>query len=323
MLLVSRLPRARGFLLFASANCVHGPLRTRFQRGAMGAIVAVLTMWGTITGALAFAQDQSATLAEHSSIIVLGKVLKTNASDEPLLKPTSRTVLISVQKMLAGTAIAGDQTGRTITVILSRPGDFKEGEEALFFGNPRFLGNSLTIADEGEVPSRSGGPSQFAALQRGAQVRQDRPILDRLALAKLVFRGVVDAVRPLELAAPAEQEKRPPTSLTEHDPDWHIASVRVATPLRGGDVGQVVAVVFAASRDVTWFNSPKLVQGQEAIFIAHAPMVQEQPLYRASGLTKLLQKQTVYLVTEPFDVLPPADEARVRGLLASPMERKQ
>jgi hypothetical protein len=323
MLVVCRLPRGRGFLLFFSFNSVRTQVRNRFLHSTTGAIAAVLAMSGIVTAGRAFAQDQTATLAGRSSIIVLGKVVKTNASDEPLVASSGRTVLISVQKMLAGAEIAGDQTGKIVTVILSRPEGAKEGEEMLFFGNPRFLGKSLTIADEGEVPSRSGGPSTRAALERGAQVRRDRPIRERLALASLVFRGIVDSVRPLELEGTTEREKRPVTPPTEHDPDWQVAGIRVATPLQGGKEGQIVTVLFAASRDITWFNSPKLTQGQEAVFIAHAPIKQEQPLYRASGLTKFLEKQTVYLVTEPFDVLQPSEETRVRSLLATSKETRQ
>jgi hypothetical protein len=62
MLAIFRLRRSRGFLLFISNSCVHAQVRTRFLRGAMRAIVAVLAMWGTVTGGLAFAQDQAAML---------------------------------------------------------------------------------------------------------------------------------------------------------------------------------------------------------------------------------------------------------------------
>jgi hypothetical protein len=37
----------------------------------------------------------------------------------------------------------------------------------------------------------------------------------------------------------------------------------------------------------------------------------------------LQEKQPVYFVTDPFDVLAPADEDRIRGLLAGSKETKQ
>ncbi len=285
-------------------------------------VIAVLTLSTVITTDTAFAQNETAALAERSSIVILGKILKTNASDEPMVEPSTQTAIIAVQKMYAGSEIAGDQTGRTVTVILSRAGGVKVGEEALFYGNPRFLGTSLTIADESEVPSGSIGVSGQGALERGAQARRDKPILNRLAAASLVFRGSVETVEQLAVETESKEGPRPAPP-SEHDPDWHVAKVRIATPLRGGEAGQVVTVVFPASEDITWFNVPKLKAGQDAVFVVHTRNKQEEPLYRASGLAKFLEKQPTYLVTEPFDVLPAADEARVRGLVAAAKEKKQ
>ncbi len=287
-------------------------------------VIAVLTLSTVIITDTAFAQNETAALAERSSIVVLGKVLKVNASDEPMVEPSAQTAIISVQKMYAGSEIAGDQTGRTVTVILSRAGGVKEGEEAVFYGNPRFLGKSLTIADEAEVPSGSSaaGVTAQAAVERGAQARRDKPILNRLAAASLVFRGSVETVEQLAVETESKEGPRPAPP-SEHDPDWHVAKVRIATPLRGGEAGQVVTVVFPASEDITWFNVPKLKAGQDAVFVVHTRNKQEEPLYRASGLAKFLEKQPTYLVTEPFDVLPAADEARVRGLVAAAKEKKQ
>jgi hypothetical protein len=260
------------------------------------------------------------SLAERSAIVVRGKVLKTNASDEPLLVASKGTVIISVLQMYAGNEIAGDQKGRVATVILSRPESVKIGEEALFFGNPRFVGHSLTIADEGEISWKAAESLILAGLERGAQARRDKPVLDRLAAASLVFRGLVETVRPLEIKA--DENKRSSALHSEHDPEWHIATVRVVVPLRGGEAGQIVTVVFPASQDIAWFNAPKLKPDQNAVFIAHAPNKQDAEFYRASGLAAFLEKQAVYLVTEPSDVLQRTDEARVRGLLSSAKEKK-
>ena len=223
--------------------------------------------------------------------------------------------------MFAGSEIAGDQTGLTATVILSRPEIVRSGEVALFFGNPRFVGKSLTIADESEIALQGGGFT-LGAVQRGAQARKDKPVLDRLAVASIVFRGTVESVRPLVLETAAEQGRRTPGPPSEHDPEWQVATVRIVTPLRGGKAGDVVTVVFAASRDITWFNAPKLIKGQDAVFLAHSPNKEEEEIYRSSSLEKFLERQTIYLVTEPFDVLPPADGDRVRSLLATPKETK-
>jgi hypothetical protein len=291
-----------------------GSGRSRFP-----SLLALVVLAPLLTGGRALAQEETAeTLAERSAIVVRGRVLKTNASNEPLLAASESTAVISVQKMYAGSEIAGNQTGRTATVILSLPGRLKVGEQALFFGNPRFVGRSLTIADEGEIPTNSAAAPPD--LQRGLQARRDKPIIERLATATLVFRGTVDTVRPFEEVRPREaaaaQAKPDPVRPSEHDPEWHVASVKVVTSLRGAEAGQVVTVLFPASRDIVWFHAPKLKPGQDGVFITHVLSREDAAASRASGLPAFVERQNAHVVTEPFDVLPAADEARVRALLS-------
>jgi hypothetical protein len=267
-----------------------------------------------ITAAAASAQIESArSLAERSAIIVRGKVLKANASDEPLVEASESTAVITVLQMYAGTEIAGDQKGRTVTVILSAAGKVKAGEEAFFLGNPRFSGNTLTIADEGEIPARDADTSTLNTLDRGTQSRRDKPIIDRLATADLVFRGAVETIHPL--AANEDEKRRGNLPPSEHDPDWQVAAVRVIAPIRGGERGKIVEVLFPASRDVVWFNAPKLRPNQEAVFIAHKPAERELDSGAMSALAALKDKSSIYLVTAPFDVLPSKDDERVRFIL--------
>jgi hypothetical protein len=281
-------------------------------------LIAILTLLVSITTGVAFAQTNAAqSLAERSTIVLRGKVLKTNASDEPLLAPSNMTVIVAVQQMYSGQEIAGDQTGRTVTVILSRAEAIKEGEEMTFFGNPRFLGTTLTMADEGEMPAQTA-----VAMDRTALAHRDLLVSHRLGAATLVFRGTVESVHPLEEAVAEPKGKRSPERTSEHDPEWEVATVRIVNALRGGAAGQNVTLVFAASRDITWFNSPKLKPGQDAVFLAHTLTKDEEAMHRGSALLKFLEKQSIYLVTEPFDVLPSGDEDRVRSLLATPKETK-
>lgn len=262
------------------------------------------------------AQDQTAqALTERSAIVVRGKVLKVNASDEPMAGASPSTAVISVEKMYAGQEIAGDLLGRTATVILKRPGSVKVGEELLFFANPRFLGRSLTIADEGELSVEAGTPAILSGSEAHAQARKDKTVRQRLANAKMVFRGTVDSVRPLENDAAQ--------AISEHDPEWQVANVKIAAPLRGGQAGEVVLVLFPASRDIMWFNAPKLKAGQDAVFLAQPFEKQDTRLSQNRSLAALQEKQPVYFVTEPFDVLPPSDEDHLRELLSSSKETKQ
>ena len=276
-------------------------------------LFATSLLFTTLISVASFAQDDTQKLAERSSIVVLGKVLKTHASEEPLLAASSSTAVITVLEMYAGGEIAGNQKGRMVTVILHQPERLKEGEEMLFFGNPRFVGRTLTIADEGEVPA--GGAEARSSMNRGLQVRRDQPVLARLAAATIIFRGAVEKITPL--AAQSAEGERSPAHPSEHDPEWQVATVRVITGMRGAEAGQSVTVLFPGSRDIEWFNAPHLRVGQEAVFLAHPVEKEEAERYRNRALTAILEKPSTALVTEPFDVLPASGEERVRGLLAA------
>lgn len=262
----------------------------------------------------AVAQDESArALAERSAIVVAGKVLRVNATLDPMQAASTRTVVITVSRMYAGAEIAGDQKGRTATVILSRPSTtLKAGTEGLFFGNPRFLGKSLTIADEGELFADAARAAS-ANLEASFQARRDQPLRERIASASSVFRGRVESERAV--AAGPDQPGKLPEPPSEHDPEWHVASVRVLTALQSSEQGALVNVIFPASRDVVWFNAPKLKAGQEAIFITHRPDKDDAQLMRAPGVAEFLEKQSAEVVSQPFDTVPPSEESRVRTLL--------
>jgi hypothetical protein len=255
--------------------------------------------------------DTAKTLAERSAIVVRGTVMRLNASDEPLQAPANNTVVIKVSRMYAGSEVTGDQTGRTVTVVLSRTMRLKVGSEGLFFGNPRYVGKSLTMVDVGETLSPNTSGAAAADLETGLQARRDLPLRERLATASLVFRGKVESERPLPVNDRKREFRVPPS---EHDPEWHVASVRVITPIRGGERDALVLIIFPASRDIMWFNTPKLRPGMDAIFITHKPEREQALLLRTTGVTAFIEKQPAELVTHPFDVRPVSDEQRVLRL---------
>ena len=262
----------------------------------------------TFGAACAGAQpDAIYSLAAKSSIVVSGSVVRSRASLEPMVPASSRTVVISIEQMYAGGEIAGDKRGHSATVILSRPMSLRPGAKALFFGEPRFIGSEITIADAGEAPLEAASQAQLMQpVIAGVQARRDAPIRERLAVAALVARGTVERVEPLREKELAD----------EHDPEFQLAYVRVTSALAGADRRAVVPILFAGSRDIVWFNSPKLRPGEDAIFIAHPPQENELALLRSSPALELVRRNGALLVTQPYDVLPPTEERRVANLVA-------
>ena len=273
----------------------------RLKRWSYTSLVSATIL--LLTAGLADAQTSASALAERSAVVVSGTAVKINASEEPLQTPSANTVVVKVDRMLAGAEISGDQKGRNVTVVLSRARTLKVGASGVFFGNPRFVGKTMTISSEGEILTN---PDRVTAqLERGTQSRRDKPLLDRLAAANRVFRGKVEEVRPLTT------DDRNREAAGEHDPEWQVATVRVVSPIRRARENETVLVIFPASRDIVWFNSPKLKVGDELIFITHKPKEAELPLMRTTGILPLIERQSAELVTHPSDVLPVAEQPRV------------
>jgi hypothetical protein len=278
----------------------------------MAGALAALSLNGAQFVKPAMAQGEDAqALAKRSSIVVEGKVVRLKASLEPLLAASSRTVVISISRMHSGAGIAGDLTGRQATVILSdQAKPMKLGAEAVFFGNPRFIGQTLTIADEGELPAAAAAAVVTANV---GVTREDEALRERIAAATNVFRGKVEGERALAAGTEADETRE---LASEHDPEWHVATVKVLTALKGAaKEGDTVSVIFPASRDIMWFNTPKLKPGEEAIFLAHPPSQEGARLTEAPGVKSFLDKQPAVVVSQPFDAVPASDEARVRNLL--------
>jgi hypothetical protein len=109
----------------------------------------------------------------------------------------------------------------------------------------------------------TGGALSDAHVRQSRQGATDQALRDRLTRAQLVVLGTVTVVRHVEV--------RPRPPISEHDPDWRDATIKVERPLKGSLTPgtDTVHVLFPASRDVRWFQSPKFTQGQVGIFLLH------------------------------------------------------
>jgi hypothetical protein len=299
---------------FEQVLCGSRELRLLQGKCFMGAAALMAVAAFLYAGHALSQSDSVSNLIERSAIVVSGTVARVNASLEPLQKASPQTIVIKVSRIYAGAEIAGDQAGRMVTVILRRPAEsHMVGTEVLFFGNPRFAGKSLTIAEEGEVLGDAVGAA-IKDLENALQARRERPLRERLAAASSIFRGMVESERELDEGPEEKDESRELES--EHDPEWHVASVRVVTAISGVENGAIINVIFPASRDIMWFKAPKLKAGQEAIFVTHKTRKDDERLMRARGVVEFLERESAVLVSEPLDALPVSDEGRVRNLLA-------
>lgn len=275
-------------------------------------LLVIVMLMTVFTGTSQALDNTIKNLIERSAIVVLGRVERVNASIEPLQAASASTCVVKFLHLYAGSEIAGNQTDKYATVIITKPGKLKVGMEALFFGNRRFLGKSLTLIDEGEILPEALNETDYMILAQAQRLRLDKVIIGRLSIASQVFRGKVESERSLSEALSTSgqnTESRMPDN--EHDPEWHIAKVQVFKSMQNAREGATINVIFPASKDIMWFNSPKLKANEDAIFIIHKP----SQLIGFPQINAFLKEPTTQIVTHPLDVLPASDEAHIRELL--------
>jgi hypothetical protein len=242
--------------------------------------------------------DPLVSFVAHSSLVFRGTVTALHATTPGIgVTDTSRTVVANVEAVLFDGGML-DLTGQAVTVELLAAPTMAVGYAGYFFTSTWTIGQSVGVTevahvDEGVYPTIESDVPGIESLL--ADVR----LHDRMATASSVLVGTVTNITPLSSG--------PPTS--EHDPLWAAATITVDCALRGANP-TVARAAFATSNDVAWYESPKLTVGQMGVFLL-------QPKPDPPGIWGL-PADIDYVVTDPLDVHPLGDRAKVANLVLCP-----
>lgn len=200
-------------------------------------------------------QDTSEAMkatAQRASFIFSGTVQKQSAPEN--------SAIVRVDEVLRNAGVVSDVQGKDVVVQWDSP-PLKEGEQAVFFTNVAIYGSRLTVREIMHVSSEASLAS-VADLQVRDAIKEvpDATLEARLAQADLVVLGKVSSVRAIEL------RQRGPV-VSEHDPEWWQATVRVESVEKGQANSQSLLVLFPHSDDIRWFAAPKFKVGQEGVFL--------------------------------------------------------
>jgi len=212
---------------------------------------------------------------------------------------SANTFAVRVDEIMHGPPTLADQRGRTITLYSHAPQGLEKGTHAVFFTRSWLYGESVAVVEVGRATEREVADVR-RDLEAARQVITDQHLQERIGRAELVIAGKVLRAQP----APRGDQRRP---TTEHDPDWWIAEVEVASVEKGKAQERIVPVLFAHSRDEMWIDSPKFEPGQAGVWILQRDQTEKGwPVLRIPGLSAL----------DPLDFQPPHELERVRGLMA-------
>jgi len=142
---------------------------------------------------------------------------------------------------------------------------------------------------------QSGWPDDFEpALSLTGNYQRDS-LKEALGKAALVISGKV-----LSTNIPDTTMRQ---NISEHDPLIRKAVIQVQQVLKGKKIKGTVAVYYASSDDVRWYQSPKPFVGQVAIFLLHSDNVSKQ------------LNSEVYTILHYLDVQEWEKKSRIQKLL--------
>jgi len=256
------------------------------------ALASILLLLLTIAG-FAFSQPApDKVLIGQARFIFIGTVQKTAASNLKLLPASEQTAIVRVDRVLRAPQTMDNFQGKPITVQLRTAGSVKVAAKEVYFTNPWLFGEHLAVREVARRPVsiESTLPQQIRDVERE---QADTALLNRLRQAVLVVTGTVTATKPIE---------RPREPVSEHNPLWWAAEVKVQSVEKGQSPGDVLTVFFPSSTDEAWYNSPKFKPGDTGIFLLQSRLLET---YRLKGFSAV----------HPLDFQPVSARDQIRRLL--------
>lgn len=228
-------------------------------------------------------------LIGDARFVFTGIVQQQGHSSLFFVPPGGATAVVRVEQVHHSAPALRSQEGQQVTVVFAQDSNPAEGRR-VFFTNPILYGETMAVTevrssepveDTAEVHERI---VQMSGEAEAAQLREHIASSDAVVVGEVV--GTRRATEP-DIAR-----------MSEHDPDWHLATIRIVRALKGEHKGEIT-VRYPKSRDIAWYRVPKPQEGQEGVFLLHRDGLEIGGAHLA--------------ILHPTDLLP-AEEERLRQI---------
>lgn len=252
------------------------------------------------------AQDASDMLAK-SVIAFKGTVVK---EVRPATSSMGQTVLV----LIAGAPLKeGGQAlrdGQKVFVTLKAGAPLAKDSKAIFFAKDVDFETLVHVYELGHQVISTN--DLMLEVQENASRQAQASLISKVNSSDATFLGEVTEVHPAKPGSPSEglasvpSDNRPPR-ITEHDPDWQDATVRVIDRIKADRDTYVVR--FPNSPDRLWRQYPKFFKTQKATFIL------KRKHTSTGALMALPTGEPVYAAPENGDVLDASQVEHLKRLL--------
>jgi hypothetical protein len=223
---------------------------------------------------------------DDAQFVFRGTVLQRGAATMAEVPPSKHAVVVRVDEVLHGPELVHEFVGQPITVQCDGQ-TLTDGHEYVFHTNGWLYGSSLAVVCVAVAPATADDVQKMRAL---ASAKPSEDLKARASRADMVVTGRVTQVR--------QAPRVPGAPITEHDPEWQEAVVKVHHMARGTRRRRPndITIRFAASRDVKWARAPKFAVGQEGVWMLGDKTAARTELHALANVPK-----DQYLVVEPED----------------------
>jgi hypothetical protein len=233
-------------------------------------------------------------LTRAASLIFVGTVVRVNDSTVSIVAPNERLAVVRVDRGLRVDPALGDLGGQLITVSVAEGEVPAVDDRAVFFTRSWIHGDGIAVH---EISRADAGQEQ--AVAAAVEALPDMHLQDRLTEADLVVVGDVTRTHRVK-------DQR----LERRAPQWALATIRIASVLKGTPENDTVTLAYPTSVAREWYRAPRPKRGERAIFILQHDDAEARPWLRESGVPA-----GAYTALEPSDVQPDGRAGDIRRLL--------
>ena len=234
---------------------------------------------------------------EIAEFVFVGTVQRVGETSLAEVGKSENMMVVRIDNVLTVPVAVPLRPNDKVTVAVIQPSAFAVGTQAVFYAKGWLYGSGVAL-----IELAHEDPQPAAALTQARLDIHDARFAARIRSSDMVVLGTVQETR----AAPAEGGKK---RITEHDPMWKEAVVKVTTGIKGATANEIIVVRFPASMDVAWYRAPKLKKGQKATLFMKRDQVTNLAPATFDG-----NKVRSFTALSPEDVMGAAAAERVQAV---------
>src|SRR6185369_54395 len=251
---------------------------------------------------MATSKKQLSVPAADAAFVFVGKVVKAKAATMERLA-SDNTAIVHVDRVVSAPEMFKALGGQQVTARFKKASDIQRGKSMTFFANGWIFGESVAV-DVVAIAAADEAPVAASMVRSANTAASDAVLRERLDSAETVVAGRVASV--------AKSDKGP-THISEHDPNWHEATVVVDEVVKGKKGTKQVTVLFPRSDDVRWHQVPKYGPGEQGVWLLQPGQKQKTRGIPPKQLAAV-PSGDVLTTLHPCDFLPLHELERVKAL---------